>query len=608
MAPLNSQTNRNGRLYTPLPENTLSLMDFSGIEAVNEINNFKVKAFAADGSVDIGALIGQPMRVELDTVYGKTRYFHQGVFAARSLGLHDHGFVYEFELRPWIWMMSRQSNSRIFEELSVTEIITEVMAAYTGMFQCPIENLTQNSFPKLHYTVQYAETDLDFMLRLLEQFNISYFVKMSETGQSLVLVQDGSMFTKTDSPNRIFMRGRTDRIASEEVFDHWTAERILASGQVRTTDYNFEMPNANLDSVQESAKPDGTVPIGLFEYPGVYLGPGEGDAVAKGVLDALLAKGDCHRATGEMRSLGAGMKFELTEHTESGYLGGYLVMSAHHMYTAERFQSGSGTTATYRGNYRLYSADLSFAPDKKTPRPVMRGPQTAVVVDGADGSIDGFGRIVVQFHWDKSAKSMRCRVAQMWASKEWGTMFTPHIGMEVIVEFLDGNPDRPVVTGCVYNDNNMPPWPLPDKKLTSGILTVRDNWLLFDDTEGAEVIDMHAQKDFTSVVENDETHEVKNNSTKIIRGTRTVKITKDSITTIDGKLETKVKGDVLLESDTKITLKVGGSTIVLEPGGIKIDATKIDIAAVAALTTKGLTAEHTSSATMTIKSAMVLIN
>ena len=238
----------------------------------------------------------------------------------------------------------------------------------------------------------------------------------------------------------------------------------------------------------------------------------------------------------------------------------------------------------------------------------MRGPQTAVVTDGADGTIDEYGRIIVKFHWDKTAKSMPCRVAQMWAGNNWGTVFTPHAGMEVIVEYLDGDPDRPVVTGCVYNADNMPPWPLPDKKLTSGILTVRDNWLLFDDTEGSEVIDMHARKDFTSVVENDETHLVKNDSSKTIEGKQTLDVTKDSTTTIKGKSETKVQGSVLLESDEKIIIKCGGSTITLEPAGIKIEATKIDVAAVAALTTKGLTAEHTSTANMTIKGLMVLIN
>ena len=609
MAPPNSQTNSIGRLYTPLAENTLSLMDFSGLEAVNEINIFKVKAVASEAAVDMSALLGQPMRIEIDSVYGTTHHIHQAVFAARFLGKHNHGYVYEFELRPWIWLLSRQSHSRIFEQRSVLEIINLVMAEYGGMFQCPVNFKSSDSFPILEYTVQYGETDLNFILRLMEQFGISYVVEMTAEGQTLALMTDTTEFTKSGGPaTRSFNRGDARNQRDVEVFDHWTDNRQVTTSIVNTVDYNFKTPTKSLAKTAESAPEHSLTMTSFFEYPGRYLTPEEGGVVALKMLASTnLAEAVC-RATGDMRSLAAGTYFKLVDHDEDQYNQQYSVLAIQHMYTGGQFHSGGGAPVSYHGSYRLLKEGAPFGPERKTPRPVMRGPQTAVVTDGADSTVDEYGRIVVMFHWDKTATSMACRVAQMWAGKQWGTVFTPHVGMEVIVEFLDGDPDRPVVTGCVYNEDNMPPWSLPDKKLTSGILTVRDNWLLFDDIEGSEVIDMHARKDYTSLVENDETHVVKNDSTKTIEGNETLKVTKNSDTKINGTQTTVVTGDFTLESKSKIVIKCGASSITLEDGGIKIAATKIEVSATADLKTTGLNVDHTASAIMTIKGAMVLIN
>lgn len=610
MAPPNSQENRLARLYTPLAENTLSLMSFSGLEAANEINNFTVKAVAVDGPVDLDALLGQPMRIEIDSIYGTTHHIHQAVYAARFLGKHDRGYVYEFELRPWIWLLSRQSNSRIFPEGTVIDIIEAVMAEYAGFFQCPVDNRSTETFPIMEYTVQFGETDLNFMLRLMEQFNITYVVEMTATGQTLVLVSNPEDFTQVAGPEtREFSRGASANQRGHEVFDHWVDSRLVTTSIVRTDDYYFETPKADISSTATAVPGHGLKNTETFEYPGRYRLAIEGTSVASNSLKGASAQSTVVRATGDMRSLAAGVHFKMVNHDIAAYNVEFSVIAIQHMFTGDTFQSGGNARATYHGSYRLVKADAAYGPERKTPRPVMRGPQTAVVTDGADaGELDQYGRIKVQFHWDKTAKSIPCRVAQMWAGKQWGSVFTPHVGMEVIVEYLDGDPDRPVVTGCVYNADNMPPWPLADKRLISGILTVRDNWLLFDDTQGDERIDFHARKDFGGVIENNETVEVKNDSKRTIRGNETVEVTKDRTYLVKGAQKTVVKGEVHLESETKIVIKCGASTITLEPSGIKIESTKVDVTATAALTTKGLTAEHTSTANMTIKGLMVLIN
>lgn len=609
MAPPNSQANRIGRLYTPLPENTLSLMSFSGLEAVNEINNFKVKAVAPEGPVVLDDLLGQPMRIELDSVYGTIHHIHQAVFSARFLGKHDRGYVYEFDLRPWIWLLGRQTNSRIFSHKTVIDIIKDVMAGYAGFFQCPVKYLSSDSFPILKYTVQFGETDLDFILRLMEQFNISYFVEMTESGQTLVLVTSLDDFAVVQGPaTRVYNRAASANQRDAEVFDHWIDNRLVTATNFRTDDYNFETPTADLSYIAISVPGHGLKDVEAYAYPGLHLTQSEAETTALNKMKSGTSQSTVVRATGDLRSLAAGVHFALIDHEVDVYNTDYAVIAIQHMYTGNQFQSGGGAEQSYHGSYRLVTATTSFGPERKTPRPVMRGPQTAVVTDGADSTVDEYGRIVVRFHWDKTATSMPCRVAQMWAGKEWGSVFTPHVGMEVIVEFLDGDPDRPVVTGCVYNADNMPPWSLPDKKLTSGILTVRDNWLLFDDTNGAELIDIHGQKDFKTLVENDHKLEVGNDSVTIIHNNEDYTVDGERKTEIGKTDRTTVQGTLTLESKTKIILKVAGSTITLEPGGIKIEATKIDVAATAALTTKGLTAEHTATANMTIKGLMVLIN
>ena len=609
MAPQNSQENRIGRLFTPLPVNTLSLIDFSGTEAVNEINNFKVKAVAEDGPVDMNQLLGQQMRIELDSAYGTIHHIHQTVFSARFLGKHDRGYVYEFELRPWIWLLSRQSHSRIFEYRTVIEIINLVMADYSTMFQCPVEFRSPTSFPVLQYTVQYGETDLNFILRLMEQFGISYVVEMTAAGQTLALMTGTSEFTKVVGPDaRSYRSGTTRNQRDAEVFEHWTDNRTVTTTSIRMDDYNFLTPTASLGTTASSFPDHSLNMTEIFEYPGRYQSLQDGQDASFNMLTSTSQQQDVVRAAGDMRSLAAGVYFNLVDHDIHDYNRHYSVIAIQHMFTGSQFHSGGGAQASYHGSYRLLKSGIALGPERKTPRPVMKGPQTAVVADGADGNTDAYGRIVVKFHWDKNATSMPCRMSQMWASKEWGTIFTPHIGMEVIVEFLDGDPDRPVVTGCVYNEDNRPPWPLPDKKLISGIMTVRENWLLFDDTDGDERIDIHATKDYKTVVENDYNLEVMRDAdttvhhddTHTVEGNRTTSVFLDDTTV--------VKGTMTIESKTKIILKVGGSVITIQESGIKVEATKIEVTALAELKTAGLSVEHKATSIMKIEGAIVKIN
>jgi type VI secretion system secreted protein VgrG len=605
-----SQDTRIGRLYTPLEDNELVLLDFSGVESVNEINNFTVKALSEKGPIDANKLLGQPMRVELDTRLGTTRYFHQIVFAVRQMGVIGTDAIYEFELRPWIWGMSRRINSRIFHDKSVSDIITEVCAEFATAYSANVDMKLETSLPPLEYVVQYRESDLDFIRRLMEEYGINFHIEMSETSHKMVLTTAISGFADAKGGARVFSQDRQSLTRPEETFSSWAMDRAVPSGKVRYQDYNFETPKVAMEVTETAVKTfDGTT-FETMEYPGRYRSTGEARHLIKRRAAALEAAEETIRASGELINLGAGMKFELSEHQDANQKGKYGVLSAHHSFSSNSYRTGAGAGGeSYHGTYQLARQNSPVAPTPKTPRPVMRGPQTAEVVQGGDGGeIDKYGRIVVKFHWDKNAISMPCRVSQMWAGPTWGTIFTPHIGMEVVVEFLDGDPDRPLITGCVYNGDNMPPWALPAERLKSGIKTVRNNRLMFDDKESSEVIEVNARKDMNVTVENDETRKVLNDFKSTTFGLSTETVEKDRKVTVKATSLHEITGDMTIKSDASITLQVGSSKIVLKPTSVTIEALQIEISATGSLETKGAKATHKGVGTMILQAPMININ
>lgn len=604
----NSQDARIGRLFTPLPDDTLVLLEFSGVESVNEINNFTVKALTEGEPIDPNDILGKPMRVELDTRLGTVRMFHQIVFSVRYLGQIGGGHIYEFELRPWIWAMNRRVNSRIFHDMSVKQIIEKVCLDYAGTYTAALRITGDAALPSLEYLVQYRESDLDFVRRLMEEYGLNLHCEMTDTDHTIVLTTGASGFAMAEVADRTFSQGSEAGTRSEENFTTWAVDRTVPSGSVRYLDYNFKTPSKNMEVKQTSAKAFSGKAYEVLEYPGRYGTPSEGDYLAKRRANALQAGEESIRTSGELPSLGAGMKFNLSTHSDSTQMGIYCVMSAHHTYTSNQYRTGAGATDKYNGTYRLARESTPIAPLQKTPKPIMRGPQTAVVVDGADGTIDKYGRILLKFYWAPDAQSMLCRVSQMWAGPAWGSIFTPHVGMEVVVEFLDGDPDRPLVVGCVYNGDNMPPWALPSDRLKSGIKTVRNNRLMFDDKDGHEQIEVNARKDMNVTVENNATRDVLKDSKDTIFGVSTETVEKNRTVTVKADELKKIQGNLKIEAGSSITLVCGGSTIEMKPGSITIKSMEVTVEGAGALNTSGGKASHKGVGVMIIQAPTVLIN
>lgn len=604
MALTNKQSFRGGQLFTPLPDDTLVLLDFSGTEVTDDVSSFRLKALSQDAPVDLDKLLGLRMRVELEVPNDKKRYFFLTVFGARNLGKSDNNHLYEFELRPWIWAMARRETSRIFHDQTAMDIITKVVGEYAGMDGMAFRSHLLNPLPRLEYTVQYGESDLSFVRRLLEQFGISFYVEMTSSKQTLVMFDNHDSYS--DIGARSFLPIGQSHNAGEEVFDVWLPQRNLTTGSVRGVDYDFKRPKMALDVSYSDVKGYANSGYQSYEYPGRFLEPGEGMNVVKRRHEANRAKDAIVRANGDVLSLGPGMRIELQEHPDAGENGSYVCLAANHSYSNGSYQSGGQQVTSYHGHFEMTLASNTVAPPRVTPRPVMRGPQTARVTEGAEGNVDEWGRIFVAFHWDADAQSMPCRVSQMWSGSAWGTVFIPRVGMEVIVEFLDGDPDRPIITGCVYNAVNMPPWGLPTDKSVSGVKTQSMdgsgyNELAFDDKSGAELIRIHGQMDLDVTIENNEKHDIKRDSERKIGGNR-----KDDIT---GTLTQKVTGAILIESSQKLTLKVGSSVIEMTQTDVKISGLNVSIEATAIMKTNGAAmAEHKAGGMMTISAALVKIN
>ena len=528
-----TQDLRLGKLTTDLGKDVLVLMRFGGSDHMNGLFEYTISALSTKQNINFDALIGTHASVEITSQNDGPRFFDGIVTQAKWAGVGENGNRYELTLRPWFWLAGRRRNQRIFHEQTVLQIVEKLLSAYSGLGKPHLENRCKGSYPTLEYTVQYRESDLDFATRLLERFGISYHFAHTDGNHTLVLTDSIEEHQPLAGAKREYKPVDGNRQAGKEHFWEWYPERNLTTGAMRLTDYNFKTPTAamEVDRIGDAAYEQGQ--IESYDYPGDYLAQGEGKGVVG--LRTLQERGHDarHRATGDCTSLGAGMTMTLTGDQVPGVKGkDYLCLSAEHSYVSDAY--GSGDTESdgyaYSGQYVLMPTDAPFAPERKTALPIIQGPQTAVVVGEGEIDCDEYGRILVHYHWDlEKAYSMRCRVSQNWASKGWGGMVIPRIGMEVIVEFLEGDPDKPLVTGCVYNGKNDVPYPLPEHKTRSTFKTNTHkgegfNELRFEDEKSEEEIYVHAQKDMNIQVLNNREKRVDVNEFESVGANKTVEI------------------------------------------------------------------------------------
>jgi len=519
-----SQAKYAAALKTPLGDNVLVLKTFSGNETLGQPFEFHVEALSEEENIDFDKALGQACTIKLKTYEQKERFFCGILTEAQWVGTGIGGQLgyshYRLVLRPWFSLLAHRANCRIFPKMKVTEIIEQVFKDAGFSSETDFKFCTHGTYEEIKYCVQYRETDFAFVSRLMEQYGIYYFFEHQDGQHKMMLADSYASHSKVkDLPTVKYNSQTVAYNRAEQHIHSWISDRRFCTGKVELRDYDYLQPNV-LKAKKDVKENYARSAFEVYDYPGKYDKQKQkmGDLFAQVRLEAEQALDRRRTANGDAPSLFAGGIVTLEKHPTSKENDEYLVVRASHEYGAQFYGSVQGGDApAYHGNYEFLPSKRQFRSLPLTPKPRIHGIQTAKVVaqkgeDREEISTDEHGHIWVQFYWDREPqKSCPIRVSQSWASKQWGEQFIPRIGMEVVIEFLEGDPDRPLVTGCVYNGDNKHPYTLPNDKTQSGLKSHSSkggngyNEFMFEDHKDKELVRMHAQKDHDVTVRNSET-------------------------------------------------------------------------------------------------------
>lgn len=624
-----TQENRHLAVETPLGTDVLLLQSFAGSEEISRLFSYDLELLSEEPNLQFEDLIGQNITVRLELPSGETRYFN-GYISRLALGPTGVRFSrYRATVVPWLWFLTRSADCRIFQDMTVPDIIQKVCSDH-GFTD--IKNNLTATYKAKPYCVQYRETAFAFLSRLMEHEGIHYFFTHENGKHSLTLCDSSDGHTPVMGEAEIPFR-EEDAADTVQGISDWAMELELQTGVYALGDFDFTATAKDLNAKALTTRNDPGAKLEVYDQPGDYDQAADGETYAKIRLQELEAHAMGATGVANIRSLAAGSTFTLAEHPREDQNKKYLITSVAFEFRNSSFDGTDGEVVRDSARFSALDADVPFRPRCTTEEPVIQGPQTAFVVgpSGEEIYTDEHGRVKVMFHWDRygaADENSSCwvRVAQVWAGKGWGSIFTPRIGQEVVVEFLEGDPDRPLITGRVYNGAAKPPYPLPDKATVSTLKTSSSkggagfNEIRFEDKKGEEEIYVHAEKNAVVKVKADTSEWVGNNRTLYVKmdqvekvdqdrqetvkrnhieqiggdrsltvtgkekieitGAHSEKVTGDVTQVYEAKQSTTVTGDlyikaanIVIEADTNITLKVGGSHIAIEAGGIKVGTT-----------------------------------
>ncbi|SIO61747.1 type VI secretion system secreted protein VgrG [Singulisphaera sp. GP187] len=679
------QADRIMTVTTPLKKDALLMAGFSGHESISQLFEYRLELFATnDEPIPFEMLLGQKAIVRLALEGNKQRFF-SGICNRVSQGARDNTFTaYHLDVVPQFWFLTKRAQSRIFQQVSVPQILQQVLAGLDVSYDL------RGTYQPRDYCVQYRETDYNFACRLMEEEGIFFFFKHSANGHTLVVTDVSQACPELAGKARMTLGRSEEEVSGEELVLSWEKTQELRSGRYLLWDHSFELPHKHLEAdkqiadsvmagqVSHKLRIGNNDKLELYDYPGEYaqrfdgINPSGGDRAGdlqkifddnKRTVEIRMqeeaAASLSIQGEGTCRSFATGHTVLLDNHFNAN--GKYLITGIRHMARQSyNFRSSNESAEfSYRNSFTCMPFDLPYRPARKTPKPAVQGTQTAVVVGPAGEEIftDKYGRVKVQFHWDRQGKndnnsSCWIRVGTPWAGKNWGMIHIPRIGQEVIVDFQEGDPDQPIIIGSVYNAAMMPPYDLPANKTQSGVKTrsslrgseANFNELRFEDKKGEEDVYFHAEKDFHRVVERDDDLKVHRDQTVTIDRDRTEQVKRNEKVTVDNNRDVivsqgndthnvkmgnrAVKIDMgndaltikmgnqttkldLGKSETQalqsIELKVGQSSIKIDQTGVQIKGMMIDINGQVQTQVKGLMTQISASAILQMKGGLTMI-
>ena len=624
-----TQSFRDMAVGTPLGDDVLLLRSMSATEQMSRPFKYDLELLSEDAAIHAEDLIGQNVTVRLET-RAEPRFFNGFVSRFVQLDGVDALARYRATLVPWLWFLTRTADCRIFQNMTVPDIVKQVFRDHE---LTDFEDRLAGTYRTWVNCVQYRETDFNFVSRLMEQEGISYFFTHENGLHKLVLCDAPDAHESYPGYDEISYRSPGEIRLGQEHLTELTVVKEFQSGAYALNDYDFEAPRKDLRTRQSlTPEPDHALSdFEVYDYPGEYTEYDDGQQYARTRIEQLQAHHELVHGHANARGVAVGHAFNLTYYPRDDQNRAYLVTAASYQLESDAFGSGGDSTGpAYVCRFTAMPAAKQFRPARTTPKPVVQGCQTAVVVGSSGEEIhtDEYGRVKVQFHWDRYGEanensSCWIRVAQVWAGRSWGAMHIPRIGQEVIVEFLEGDPDQPIITGRVYNDIQKVPYDLPGEKTKSTIKSNSSkggggfNEIRIEDKKGEEQIFVHAEKnqdirvkadtyewignDRHLVVKKDQFEHVENNRHEKVDADHKEEIGKDrhlkvkgkEAKGVDGSCSLTVGGDVVekfganhkeevtqtlaikalsakIEASTGIELKCGGSSIVLTPAAIFI--------------------------------------
>ncbi|CAN5807215.1 type VI secretion system spike protein VgrG1b [soil metagenome] len=613
------QKERELELFSSLGEEALLLDSFSYSEELGMPYALTIGVRLGKPDADPYDTLGKMLNVRIRQLNKEDRHLHAMVRAVQEPGAAKGARIFMLTCVPKLWALSVMADCKIFQNKTVPDIIKAVL----GDADIAVESRLEGTYRKWLYCVQYRESDLQFITRLMEQEGITYFFVHSDDDAEMILVDSTGGHQAIPGYTDLEYHDPDSKLVHDALND-WRQSVALQSERVGLRDYDFKAPSKNLEKIKKLDFKHVIKNTEMFDYPGEYWQAGEGAQAAQVKAEQLAAHAQVFSGEGPWRGAQVGGTFALKDPTNAlraGLTEKYMVTAMTMTGANDEFSSGKPGGAHVRTSISAIPATRPFRPRQRTPRPIIAGPQTAEVVgpSGEEIHTDEHGRVKVQFHWDREGKkdensSCWVRVSQYAAGSGRGSISIPRVGDEVIVEFAEGDPDRPIITGRLYNGTNKPPFALPGSKNVEGSKTSSSkgggghNEMSLDDSKGKEKINIHGQYDMATTVKHDQTNTIQNDQKDDVTNNRTTKVGVDDAETIGSnqKVEVGAKQTVKTGADQEVTVganqivkvasntehssgannttKATGKFTMSSGGPMKIDAgAKMEISAAAAL-------------------------